>query len=262
MRSPAVRSMSISRPPGWSGDVVGEAHEVVGGLAHRRDDDDDVVARRGGCGRRDRPRPGCDRGRRPRCRRTSAREAHGHQGYRRAPASHERIPARRYIQRPMPSADKRATQEGERPRTRARQREAALKQQEAQPRRSATSAIVAAVFVGRDRDPDCVTGGKEQEEGGVDDHDRRPRRRPAVAYPTGCVATVAEARRSRQAQGAADDDRPDQDLHRDYHDDLRRRSTITLDAKDAPKTRRTASCSSPSKGFYDGLTCTGSSRTS
>ena len=45
MRSPAVSSMSISRPPGRSRDVVGEADEIVGRLAHRRDDDDDVVAR-------------------------------------------------------------------------------------------------------------------------------------------------------------------------------------------------------------------------
>ena len=44
MRSPAVSSMSISRPPGVRGDVVGEAHEVVGRLAHRRDHGDDVVA--------------------------------------------------------------------------------------------------------------------------------------------------------------------------------------------------------------------------
>ena len=44
MRSPAVSSMSISRPCGLARHVVGEAHEVVGGLAHRRDHDDDVVA--------------------------------------------------------------------------------------------------------------------------------------------------------------------------------------------------------------------------
>ena len=48
MRSPAVSSMSISRPRGSLGDVVGEAHEVVGGLAHRRDHDHDVVARAAG----------------------------------------------------------------------------------------------------------------------------------------------------------------------------------------------------------------------
>ena len=44
MRSPAVSSMSISRPAGSRDDVVGEPHEVVGGLAHGRDDDHDVVA--------------------------------------------------------------------------------------------------------------------------------------------------------------------------------------------------------------------------
>ena len=36
--------MSISRAVGSLEHVVGEAHEVVGGLAHRRDDHDDVVA--------------------------------------------------------------------------------------------------------------------------------------------------------------------------------------------------------------------------
>ena len=44
MRSPAVSSMSISRSGGFAGHVVGEALEVVGGLAHRRDHHDDVVA--------------------------------------------------------------------------------------------------------------------------------------------------------------------------------------------------------------------------
>ena len=45
MRSPEVRSMSISRAVGLARDLVGEALEVVGGLAHGRDHDHDVVAR-------------------------------------------------------------------------------------------------------------------------------------------------------------------------------------------------------------------------
>ena len=36
--------MSISRAAGLLDDIVGEALEVVGRLAHGRDDDDDVVA--------------------------------------------------------------------------------------------------------------------------------------------------------------------------------------------------------------------------
>ena len=44
MRSPAVSSMSISRPPGCVATSSREADEVVGGLAHRRDHDHDVVA--------------------------------------------------------------------------------------------------------------------------------------------------------------------------------------------------------------------------
>ena len=44
MRSPEVSSMSISRAVGSLEHLVGEALEVVGGLAHGRDDDHDVVA--------------------------------------------------------------------------------------------------------------------------------------------------------------------------------------------------------------------------
>ena len=44
IRSPAVSSMSSSRPVGSGRDLLGEVDQLVGGVAHRRDDDDDVVA--------------------------------------------------------------------------------------------------------------------------------------------------------------------------------------------------------------------------
>ena len=53
--------------------VVGEPHEVVGGLAHGRDDHHHLVARRCASARRDRRRPACGRGPRRTIRRTSGR---------------------------------------------------------------------------------------------------------------------------------------------------------------------------------------------
>ena len=44
MRSPAVSSMSSSRPRRQRADLLGEVEQLVGGVAHRRHGDDDVVA--------------------------------------------------------------------------------------------------------------------------------------------------------------------------------------------------------------------------
>ena len=72
MRSPAVSSMSISRPPGCSATSLarrtGRRSSCPSPRRRRR-----RRRRPGGCGRRGRRRPGCDRDRRPRCRRTSGR---------------------------------------------------------------------------------------------------------------------------------------------------------------------------------------------
>ncbi|MEJ7702702.1 MAG: hypothetical protein WKF47_03065 [Geodermatophilaceae bacterium] len=47
IRSPAVSSMSISRPGGSGRHLLGEVEQLVGGVAHRRDDHDDARCRRG-----------------------------------------------------------------------------------------------------------------------------------------------------------------------------------------------------------------------
>ena len=44
IRSPAVSSMSSSRPRRQRADLLGEVEQLVGGVAHRRHDDHDVVA--------------------------------------------------------------------------------------------------------------------------------------------------------------------------------------------------------------------------
>ena len=44
IRSPAVSSMSSSRGGGSGETLERQAHEIVGGVAHRRDHHDDVVA--------------------------------------------------------------------------------------------------------------------------------------------------------------------------------------------------------------------------
>ena len=65
--------MSISRPGPDLGHLAGQPEQLVGLLAHGADDDDDLVAVPHGAARRGRRPPGCGRGRRPTCRRTSAR---------------------------------------------------------------------------------------------------------------------------------------------------------------------------------------------
>ena len=163
MRSPAVSSMSISRPCGSLGHVVGEAHEVVGRLAHRRDHDHDVVARRGGCARCDRRRPGCDRGRRPRSRRTSGRA--GSRPSRLPVAGRTSDRVRRRVCRFRRRAEGRQTrtpaQEGERARD-SECREAEIKQQRRRNRTSATSriAVVIVAIVYR-RAQACIQGDDE-----------------------------------------------------------------------------------------------------
>ena len=132
---------------GLVGDVVGEADEVVGRLAHRRDDDDDVVA--GPAGARDVIGDGPDairvgdRG----AAELLDEESHGSQGYRRPRCAHGRISRPVHsaadAQRRQARSARRRTREL---RTRGRARPAAA--QEAQRgRRSARSAIVVAIFV-------------------------------------------------------------------------------------------------------------------
>ena len=123
MRSPAVSSMSSSRPSGCSATSCARRSEVVGRLAHRRDDDDDVVAGAAGAG--DVIGHGSDAiGIGHRGAAEFLHEKHGNQGYRRPPCPPDRFPP--VHSAPMPPADKRARKK-ENARAAREQREAAVK---------------------------------------------------------------------------------------------------------------------------------------
>ena len=131
---------------GLLGDVVGEPHQVVGGLAHGRHDDDDVVAGAAGAG--DVVGHGTDPvGVGHRGAAEFLDEKHGNQGYRCASPAHEGFRDRGPVHSaPMPSADKRARQK-ENARAAREQREAALKRKKRN-RSIMTFGIIAALFVG------------------------------------------------------------------------------------------------------------------
>ena len=203
---------------GPAGDVVGEAHEVVGGLAHRRDDDDDVVARRGACARCGRRRRGCgrvgDRGpaellhEQP-----TASQATGD-------ARRPRRDSRPVHSAAVPSADKRQRKK-ENARLRRRGARGAPRSAEAQSRRSATrrsqsaSSSIVIVLV-------HLLGGDNKKSAPTPDDVDDDGNDSVATLAAGCVNTVPnrgdEARTSRRP----DDHRSEQDVHRDDLDDVRR----------------------------------------
>ena len=217
---------------------MGEAHEVVGGLAHRRDDDHDVVARRGGCARRDRRRPGCGRGRRPRCRRTSGREATAVKATGDARCAPDGFPPGTFC---ACAQRRQASRKKENARAAREAREAALKKRQKrtrddpQRRRSSVAIFVGVIVLLN------VTRRRRQEERRHDDHDAgqprppspKPRQptyssTPAKTYTATITTNFGDHRARARHEGRAD-----------------RRRTLRVPRQD---------------GFYDGSRGTGSSK--
>ena len=207
MRSPAVSSMSISRPPGWSATSwarrtrssvvlpIAETTTTTSSPARRVRDDvigdgPDAI----GVG---------DRG----AAELLNEETHGRQGYRRPAVTPRTDFAALYIQRPCRSADKRQRKKENAPgrargvRGRGQAAQAAIRHdpQRRDRRRGLRGRIAAS----------STLGGDDKKDASTDD-----RRAAATTQPP--------TSRRRQDAADADDDRPDQDVHRDDLDDLRR----------------------------------------